>query len=601
VLGTFVAAGALTDQIRISSTLDYQLNDNRAVRSAAVSLSWNDRLNLYHNLRGVYQLRSSVNPWQLNYNLSWNSDKFQIQLAADYDAQSNWSVGFGIRFFLGYDHQNQKIIISNQLASNTATLNSHSYLDRNPNGWRDEGDWDLAGVTYSGNPAWENLTSGDSGRTVLPGVIPNAPFKFNAKWEYGTKARANSFVLYTHPGAYLDVNMPFYVTTDFSGFIFKINFYQEQSPLTGVQLELVNNNNVLIAHTTTDIDGYYQFLDIIPGSYSIRVSSQYLTESGYTASTVGYHINTVDRGGILELPPLTLKKLPLNQQKSAQRLRALNVKNLNPQTNIWLETDNPNYGKIYSHAASGNYKTQQFSSEPDGLPESPPVRDILPNQPVTRANLPIDPIVRENSPVQPVVKTAAVINLPTPPTPPAPSIIKKNMAELPVASNIQTITRTILPNAPIVRDRLPVRPITRTALPVVPVTRTQNSTSIPQQTVSKVQNDLNQLNVEPSNTNKSVTNKSEPNKGQTNKGYRLQLIAGLNKSMILASANSFTQFGAIYFAEKQIKGETWYCLLSQEFSNEKSARQVLMKSGASVWLVKSELFSRIVAVNKIQH
>ena len=453
--GTFVAAGSLTQAIRLSAAVDYRPDQSNIIQNTSVTVGWHDRFDLYHNLRGVYNLQQPTNKWQLNYNLSWNSDKFQLQLATNYDAKSNWSVGLGIRFFLGYDYHNQKVIFSNQLSSNSATLSSYSYLDRNPNGWRDEADWDLAGVKFTGVPAWDELTSGETGRAILPGVSTNVPFKFNAQWEYGTKAVANNFLLYTHPGAYIDVNMPFYVTTDFSGFIFKVNYYEEQSPSTGVLIELLNNRDKVINITSSDVDGYYQFSNLTPGNYKIRITPEYLNQGGYTGNTVGYKFSTPSTGGIINLPAMTIKKLPTNQQKSAESIININVNNLSKEANVWLDSDNQNYGKVYSLASSGGYSTQQKTFEPD----------TLPNTPITRATLPARPISREQLPTQSAVRTSL------PPTPITRTILPVrpvSREQLPT----QPVVRTSLPPTPITRSQLPVQPITRRKLPAQPISRT---------------------------------------------------------------------------------------------------------------------------------
>jgi len=534
--GTFVAAGSLTQAVRMSAAVDYRPDQSDAIQNTSITLAWQDRLNFHHNLRGVYNLQQPKNKWRANYNLSWSSDKFQLQLATNYDENSNWSVGLGVRFFLGYDHHNKKVIFSNQLSSHSATLNSYSYLDRNPNGWRDEGDWDLAGVKFTGIPAWNKLASGETGRVILPGVSTNVPFKFNAQWEYGTKAIANKFLIYTHPGAYIDVNMPFYVTTDFSGFVFKVNYYKEESPLTGVLIELLNNKEKVIDITASDVDGYYQFSNLTPGNYQVRITPEYLKQSGYTSDIVGYQFRTPSIGGIIDLPTMTLKQLPTNQQKSAESIISIDVNSLSGEANVWLESDNQNYGKVYSLISSGNYSTQKNPFEPDTLPDIPTMRTDLPARPISRQLLPTQPVIRTNLPTIPITS---------------------------YQQSVQPITRSTLPTQPVVRNFLPKQPIIRAVLPVELIT-------------------------------------DEPIDGEdytSQQGYVIQLIAGKNKLKILESAASITSMNKMFFAEKHLENKVWYCLISQTFINKNLAQKSLDASGLSAWLVKQTEFINIIALN----
>jgi len=702
--GTFVASGSLTQAIRLSAAVNYRPDQSNIIQNTSVTVAWHDRLDLYHNLRGIYNLQQPTNKWRVNYNLSWNSEQFQLQLATNYDAESNWSVGFGIRFFLGYDHHNQRVIFSNQISSNSATLSSHSYLDRNPNGWRDEGDWDLSGVTFTGIPAWDNLKSGETGRAILPGVSTNVPFKFDAQWVYGTQAITNDFLLYTHPGAYIDVNMPFYVTTDFSGFVNKVNYYKEELPLTGVLIELLNNINQVISITTSDVDGYYQFLNLTPGNYTIKITPEYLNQSGYTSNTVGYQFSTPSSGGIIDLPAMTIKKLPTNQQKSAESITRLNVNALSNEANVWLDQDNQSYGKVYSLASSGDYSTQQKTFEPDMLPNSPttreklPVRPVsreqLPTQPVVRTVLPPTPITRSQLPVQPVVRKSLTPTPITVPQFPVQSVVRTNINPTP-------ITRSQLPVQPITRRELPVQPVTRTNLPIQPEERVVSPVelSINEQTnelnnaqlaepiaeINKADGDEAILNTEnqpkmlplpskssftlqlgvfstkaaaytmlsqlkhlpsspfiyqdtsknkqlfrvflgnfedhqqasaykkarlPQSINSFVRPLREQqaeqqaegdnmNKGAYQQGYVIQFIAGQNKLKILSTTKAIAGTNEVFFAEKEIKGEIWYCLISQSFINKGNAQKSLDAYGlsASAWLVKRAKFNNIIALN----
>ena len=70
-----------------------------------------------------------------------------------------------------------------------------------------------------------------------------------------------------------------------------------------------------------------------------------------------------------------------------------------------------------------------------------------------------------------------------------------------------------------------------------------------------------------------------------------------NKQQILSQANSLSNLENIYFAEKQIQGDTWYCLISKTYENKKKAQAALTSSGQTAWLVERALFKTVTLVN----
>src|SRR5690606_15663070 len=139
--------------------------------------------------------------------------------SSNYNADERWSLDAGIRFFLGYDQYNNRAIMRNYTSHQSATLDVHTYLDRQANGIPDPLDYNLSDVEFIGAPDWEGITSGETGKAVLPGAAASGPFYFGAKWKSGSETINKDYVIYTHPGARIKVNMPFYLTSEIFGFV----------------------------------------------------------------------------------------------------------------------------------------------------------------------------------------------------------------------------------------------------------------------------------------------------------------------------------------------------------------------------------------------
>jgi hypothetical protein len=395
--GNLGLGGSLTNNVRLNAGIQYKPdNDRDIIQSGNITLSWfNSRF--YHSLRGIYYLADTNNKWQLGYNMSWNNRYFSSNLSSTYNAEDEWTIGLGFNLFFGYDYHNKTMRISNDISSGSASINTYSYLDRNPNGWRDESDWDLEGVSFTGNSAWKDIKSGENGRVVVPGVSTNTPFQFNASWEYGTSTLQKDYVLYTHPGAYVDVNIPFYITTDISGFVYVTNSENEDRPLAGAILYIQNNFGEIIKEVNTDQDGFYEARSLKPGRYQVAILPEYLDKSGFTANNVGFEFTTSSKGGFVELDDIKLTLSDNNGQRKTQTLQLLRLNANNSGQQVWLDEEDPLSRQIYSLPVRSNFQAQQRYSQPNKLPVTPKLRDYSAINPVQRNELPIKPIERAES------------------------------------------------------------------------------------------------------------------------------------------------------------------------------------------------------------
>lgn len=71
--------------------------------------------------------------------------------------------------------------------------------------------------------------------------------------------------------------------------------------LSGVTIELLNSTNVVIATTTTDVNGEYSFTNLTPGTYSVREIQppQYLTSGEHVGSHGGVATTNLLSGAVL--------------------------------------------------------------------------------------------------------------------------------------------------------------------------------------------------------------------------------------------------------------------------------------------------------------
>ncbi|AEP30357.1 SdrD B-like domain-containing protein [Brumicola nitratireducens] len=339
LLGSVGVSGSLPYNFRVSANINYDPDASDIIQdssSLVIQKNLVDPWDTTHYLTLNYLPIASGerDNWRLSHRASWRTGDFQLNLASQIGDNGRWSIQLGLQMFLGYDYRNNRVTLSQRLLPNTASLDVHAYLDRQINGIPDPLDYDLSGVEFSGNPEWGGVTTGEGGRAILPGVYPNSPFRFAAKWKQGSSTINNDYVVFSHPGAYIDVNMPFILSTELLGFVLRTNSGQEIG-LQNAVVELYDDNNQKLRSKETDIDGYYEFLGLAPGQYRVEINKQTLTEKGYTGNVVGFNVITGGKGGYAELPALILRRIGDDKSLDLEQIEDIALDKESSEATVW--------------------------------------------------------------------------------------------------------------------------------------------------------------------------------------------------------------------------------------------------------------------------
>ncbi len=395
--GSLGLAGKLINNLRISGSINYEpAADDPILGSSAISLQWNPKpfgINNYITAN-YYPIVDSSNKWSLGYNVAWDSKQLQYTFASTYNAQDQWTLSAGIQFFLGYDYHNNRTLMRSYASASSAQLDVHTYLDRQANGRPDPLDHNLPGVTFSGSPDWEGISSGESGRTILPALPANGATYFGATWKEGSATVNNDYVVYTHPGASIDVNMPFYLSSEIMGFVVREG---SGNPIAHAKIVLTGQFDSREA--TTDADGYFEFVELSPDKYEVKVAADYLADKGYTGDVVGYTVVSPRVGGFVELAEIELRRKDNVSDNGAERIvpfeitpknseaiikddnarRRRNYFNLPVKEKVEAAHSLPAESEVSSTAAAENQQKAEQSAPAKLVAAPHPVRGVLPS------------------------------------------------------------------------------------------------------------------------------------------------------------------------------------------------------------------------------
>ncbi|AGH45411.1 hypothetical protein [Paraglaciecola psychrophila] len=307
--GALTLSTRIQDNFRFLTTIPYDINGEDSIETEQISASvlYNYRHGAYnHTFNASNRSFFKENLWSVGYNLAINKPTHQLTLRTQYNSQEKWAVTAGIAINFGYDYFNNEMQFSSQTLRGAGSLDVHTYLDRQLNGIPDVLDYNLAGVTFSGGPYWENEVSNQDGQTRLfrakKGITA-----LRANWESGSATLNNDYMIYSHPGSLQRVNLPFYLTTEVELFVL-LSGDSQAVTLSNVPLIASNVSSGDEYALETDFDGYASFVNLLPGKYSIYVDKEYLRDKGLQAEIAGFEFNSPLRGGFVVLPNIELSR-----------------------------------------------------------------------------------------------------------------------------------------------------------------------------------------------------------------------------------------------------------------------------------------------------
>jgi cell division septation protein DedD len=622
--GSINLSGRLLDNFRLSSNIVYDPKaDDPIIDSSTMTLEWSPKLyGISNYFAARYRpLSEGNNNWQLSYRTTWNADEFELNLGALYNADESWNFNLGFRFFLGYDYHNKRVLFRNKISSQTATIAAHSYLDRQANGIPDPLDYNLPEVEFIGNPEWEGIKSGKEGRTILPGTPTGGEFRFDAKWKDGANTVNNNYVVYTHPGAYIDVNMPFNLTTEVTGFV---QIAGNALPLKQVIIELRSQDGAVIT-TKTDIDGYYEFINLRPDQYQLSISKKYLRYKGLTADIIGYRFTSPKSGGFIELTTLELKRSSSATDIDTETIDDFKLTEDNSAAIIW--DDEEKNRREYFNLPPKEKAATKYSI----TPEEKSVEEILEKNIISKSNMSEASISTSST----KSNNAIIINAIESKQSLLPSITFANKpltksdvvkVEIKSVENVSIVRAAVKPekiasnssytlqlgvfSAKANANKLASKFITLSQAAYVTESMI-NNTPVYKVLLGNFTNKEQALNFAKQNltTNqnyylKKATNKSDSsnNQGtlisnQAKSGWVIQYYAGGSRNFQTNAAQNIS-VKSLFTASKESPDKgVLYCLISEVFSSKKAAILAKNKVNIEGWVTSSATFTNIAKWN----
>jgi hypothetical protein len=287
--------------IRSVLALSYRLRNGLVVRSSA---EYNLSTNNLVRFNGEIEMRVSEMYFSFSYARSIQSKKNNFFLSFRYDlpfaragissSYSNKSLVFSenAQGSLAFGGDNNYVHVSRNSAIGKGGVLFYPFLDLNQNGVLDSGEKKvlLSNVSVSSNVAV--ISKKDSIVRVSDlNAFVNYNVKFsdtdldNISWRF----KDNTYQILVDPNQYKRVYVPIISVGEVNGMVYLVS-NKTMKGQARVTLQIYDKKGEKVAETLSEYDGYFSYLGLKPGIYSVRVDESQLKKLNYKSYPTKHQI-----------------------------------------------------------------------------------------------------------------------------------------------------------------------------------------------------------------------------------------------------------------------------------------------------------------------
>lgn len=165
--------------------------------------------------------------------------------------------------------------MTSEKSADTGRVSARVFYDRNNNAVFDQGDQPVEGAKVEAPQAFKQAQTNEDGVALLTGLKKYTPTDVvvdknsleDPFWE--PSQTGNSIV--PRPGHAELVDIPVIATSEIEGVVRLAKKDGDKAPLPNTRLQLVDENGDVADETRSEYDGFYLFMKVPPGRYSVRV------------------------------------------------------------------------------------------------------------------------------------------------------------------------------------------------------------------------------------------------------------------------------------------------------------------------------------------
>jgi hypothetical protein len=256
---------------------NYNLKPYSELTSYGMSLSYpltpdiNTNFNLFR-----YQLTGQTTG---NLGLNWRLDDLYLSASASYNSSNGWSGGLNARFGFGVSNE-VGYFSSNTQISQSGAITARVFEDKNLNGIKDENEPLIKGAEVKSlQGARKTAVTDSKGTAVLTGltalqktdiVVDRASFD-----DPTMKTLIPGVAITGRKGRMEHIDFAVTSTGELEGTLYVATEQGDMQPAAYAVIQLVNQKGEVVETAQSEFDGYYLFVDVLPGQYKVMIDKSF--------------------------------------------------------------------------------------------------------------------------------------------------------------------------------------------------------------------------------------------------------------------------------------------------------------------------------------
>ena len=262
----------------------YQVIETRRLQRVDGDINWN--INNRSQVRFGYQRFLLSQREAYNLGGSYRFDRFILSPTLTYDSNDQFFALLNISFAAGREPISGRIRTAGSTFTGGGAVAARVYRDENLNRQLDPGEELLEDVRVEAVHSNKSDDTNEDGIALiqrLPAYLPtdirvrpgSLPDPFLAPLNPGRS-------VLPRPGRTNVIDFPVVLTTEIEGAVLALRREgdEELAPLPGVTVELRNEDGEVVARDQTLFDGFFLFVTVFPGTYTLHLAPENVTSQG---------------------------------------------------------------------------------------------------------------------------------------------------------------------------------------------------------------------------------------------------------------------------------------------------------------------------------
>jgi hypothetical protein len=243
-------------------------------------------------INGFYEQNIKSNYNSVNIGFRWEFSRAQVGAAVRKSSNNDMTFITSVRGSVVRDTKTGYVGLSAQPVVGKGGIILLTYLDINNNGKKDPGEPKLKGLRYMLGAGFQEESKKD---TTL--IIRNLPaytsylltIDKNSFDDISWRIRHATMSVEINPNYFRVIEIPVKVVGEVSGIVY-VQSDKGKKVQDRILVNIYNSSGSLVAKTMSEPDGYYSYMGLEPGTYTIKPDAEQMSRLGINVFPKAWHI-----------------------------------------------------------------------------------------------------------------------------------------------------------------------------------------------------------------------------------------------------------------------------------------------------------------------